>query len=151
MIRRPPRSTLFPYTTLFRSKKILISIYKKLRKYLAEEPINRSTVIRDIINKNDFNVYLEVGIKDGDNLFYIEDKCPNLNHLWAIDPYKESAYKEEGYKHYEIDKWKQDLQEERFYTVSKKCRELGITLIRNFSIPESKKFNDNTLDRKSVV
>src|SRR2546428_11579283 len=26
MIRRPPRSTLFPYTTLFRSRKIMISV-----------------------------------------------------------------------------------------------------------------------------
>src|SRR5258705_10140685 len=33
MIRRPPRSTLFPYTTLFRSKKILDggAFAKKLR------------------------------------------------------------------------------------------------------------------------
>src|SRR5256886_17089821 len=27
MIRRPPRSTLFPYTTLFRSLKILVATY----------------------------------------------------------------------------------------------------------------------------
>src|SRR5436309_10742358 len=27
MIRRPPRSTLFPYTTLFRSKRMLIEDY----------------------------------------------------------------------------------------------------------------------------
>src|SRR5258708_33550346 len=37
MIRRPPRSTLFPYTTLFRSNKLLIDIrvpwQSKLRKY----------------------------------------------------------------------------------------------------------------------
>src|SRR5437667_3378767 len=26
MIRRPPRSTLFPYTTLFRSKKAIVSL-----------------------------------------------------------------------------------------------------------------------------
>src|SRR3712207_4629714 len=26
MIRRPPRSTLFPYTTLFRSKRILLTV-----------------------------------------------------------------------------------------------------------------------------
>src|SRR3712207_8396909 len=26
MIRRPPRSTLFPYTTLFRSKQVLVDI-----------------------------------------------------------------------------------------------------------------------------
>src|SRR5699024_12523761 len=30
MIRRPPRSTLFPYTTLFRSKRILVSLNKFL-------------------------------------------------------------------------------------------------------------------------
>src|SRR3712207_8835431 len=29
MIRRPPRSTLFPYTTLFRSNRIIISVIKK--------------------------------------------------------------------------------------------------------------------------
>src|SRR3712207_9079349 len=32
MIRRPPRSTLFPYTTLFRSK----NSYFKLKLYVAE-------------------------------------------------------------------------------------------------------------------
>src|SRR3712207_8001945 len=30
MIRRPPRSTLFPYTTLFRSKRILNNLIKWL-------------------------------------------------------------------------------------------------------------------------
>src|SRR3712207_7946831 len=28
MIRRPPRSTLFPYTTLFRSRKVLTKMHK---------------------------------------------------------------------------------------------------------------------------
>src|SRR5258708_29515726 len=37
MIRRPPRSTLFPYTTLFRSKKSI----KKLNK-LERNPLNKS-------------------------------------------------------------------------------------------------------------
>src|SRR4051812_49946867 len=36
MIRRPPRSTLFPYTTLFRSKG------KDTRDYLAAAPLFRS-------------------------------------------------------------------------------------------------------------
>src|SRR3712207_8045831 len=31
MIRRPPRSTPFPYTTLFRSKRPLSSIYSELK------------------------------------------------------------------------------------------------------------------------
>src|SRR2546429_2774786 len=38
MIRRPPRSTLFPYTTLFRSA---IPIIKTLREGLAATGVNR--------------------------------------------------------------------------------------------------------------
>src|SRR2546430_4448188 len=36
MIRRPPRSTLFPYTTLFRSFDCLSNIMKQARIYNAE-------------------------------------------------------------------------------------------------------------------
>src|SRR5689334_23913475 len=32
MIRRPPRSTLFPYTTLFRSDLLLLDVWGKLKK-----------------------------------------------------------------------------------------------------------------------
>src|SRR3989441_5798886 len=32
MIRRPPRSTLFPYTTLFRSKRLPVSAYRRQRR-----------------------------------------------------------------------------------------------------------------------
>src|SRR3712207_6883595 len=54
MIRRPPRSTLFPYTTLFRSRKLIVSgrpltatlrlagNAKGLRLTLAEDPELRS-------------------------------------------------------------------------------------------------------------
>src|SRR5438034_3271199 len=31
MIRRPPRSTLFPYTTLFRSKQFLLRVFREVR------------------------------------------------------------------------------------------------------------------------
>src|SRR3712207_8995471 len=36
MIRRPPRSTLFPYTTLFRSHKLSHSEVEKLRRYVEK-------------------------------------------------------------------------------------------------------------------
>src|SRR2546422_2035603 len=39
MIRRPPRSTLFPYTTLFRS-----DVAKDIRKIMAQYPSIRSRV-----------------------------------------------------------------------------------------------------------
>src|SRR3712207_7284198 len=35
MIRRPPRSTLFPYTTLFRSKKVVRQIEKDERVWVV--------------------------------------------------------------------------------------------------------------------
>src|SRR2546422_7899203 len=37
MIRRPPRSTLFPYTTLFRSLRITVSLIQHSGKKRAEE------------------------------------------------------------------------------------------------------------------
>src|SRR2546429_2526651 len=42
MIRRPPRSTLFPYTTLFRSKVVLAQAAAELEKLLSEDPKNQS-------------------------------------------------------------------------------------------------------------
>src|SRR3989442_11269186 len=38
MIRRPPRSTLFPYTTLFRSHyQMLVKTYDKLKKVFTDQ------------------------------------------------------------------------------------------------------------------
>src|SRR3712207_7428988 len=43
MIRRPPRSTLFPYTTLFRSKILLLSRVNRQREllevYWVQDPV----------------------------------------------------------------------------------------------------------------
>src|SRR2546422_5420633 len=35
MIRRPPRSTLFPYTTLFRSRRAVIAAWARMERLLA--------------------------------------------------------------------------------------------------------------------
>src|SRR2546422_4619675 len=45
MIRRPPRSTLFPYTTLFRSRSAG-RIEHRLRRVQEAEPIRPAVVIR---------------------------------------------------------------------------------------------------------
>src|SRR5258707_10443413 len=44
MIRRPPRSTLFPYTTLFRS--VMQSVYALTTHCMAESVVSRSLSIR---------------------------------------------------------------------------------------------------------
>src|SRR2546430_8044492 len=41
MIRRPPRSTLFPYTTLFRSRSRRIPTLSKLRQHRPQEGFSR--------------------------------------------------------------------------------------------------------------
>src|SRR5258708_27229870 len=47
MIRRPPRSTLFPYTTLFRSEALLTEAVEQL---IAGEVEVGKAVLRDYIN-----------------------------------------------------------------------------------------------------
>src|SRR5205814_9617489 len=39
MIRRPPRSTLFPYTTLFRSKQVRVLVARDVRRNVAEQHV----------------------------------------------------------------------------------------------------------------
>src|SRR3712207_8808172 len=39
MIRRPPRSTLFPYTTLFRSLRCVAEVYQRLKTLLSEKKL----------------------------------------------------------------------------------------------------------------
>src|SRR2546430_9655262 len=48
MIRRPPRSTLFPYTTLFRSDRSLPSLYRLLHLGLqgGGDPVGRLLQVR---------------------------------------------------------------------------------------------------------
>src|SRR3712207_8066920 len=52
MIRRPPRSTLFPYTTLFRSNgKVLLDLLSKEEKSLTKEEViaqsSKGTIMDD--------------------------------------------------------------------------------------------------------
>src|SRR3712207_5107214 len=44
MIRRPPRSTLFPYTTLFRSSDDQVHVGKQMHEQKGEGRVNRSGV-----------------------------------------------------------------------------------------------------------
>ena len=68
MIRRPPRSTLFPYTTLFRSKVINVDYNKKYIEFGKNQvyKINNITInedeflvqdIEEYYNKNDYDKF----------------------------------------------------------------------------------------------
>ena len=70
MIRRPPRSTLFPYTTLFRSSNLH---YLDLRN-------NRLTSIPEsIVNLSNLTLDYNWGITLGNNSFYCEGDEQNIS------------------------------------------------------------------------
>src|SRR5688572_32399847 len=61
MTRRPPRSTLFPYTTLFRSKKVLVTggagaIGSNLCRRLAELEPAMVMILDDLSSGYEWNV-----------------------------------------------------------------------------------------------
>src|SRR3712207_8352892 len=45
MIRRPPRSTLFPYTTLFRSQPLDVALERRARRILEQVPVQALVVV----------------------------------------------------------------------------------------------------------
>src|SRR2546430_11800221 len=50
MIRRPPRSTLFPYTTLFRSMRLLEQHPERVG-YLLKERVSDVAVLADVLRR----------------------------------------------------------------------------------------------------
>src|SRR2546422_6971971 len=56
MIRRPPRSTLFPYTTLFRSLGVLLQLLFRQIRREAERPAARND--RDLVQR--------IGVRNGE-------------------------------------------------------------------------------------
>src|SRR3712207_7154773 len=73
MIRRPPRSTLFPYTTLFRSKALL----EKRSLVLSEDMAQKHFGTMDAVGKS-------LLVKEGDKFEpYLDRKSTRLNSSHA--------------------------------------------------------------------
>ena len=68
MIRRPPRSTLFPYTTLFRSKYFKLVNNRQNRYYYLGNEI-------EIISLDDVNLSVSEQILKGNKLFLYTQKA----------------------------------------------------------------------------
>src|SRR2546430_12446714 len=52
MIRRPPRSTLFPYTTLFRSPKGWVTVMQMMANHGVSIPPDQLTTVTEYLAKN---------------------------------------------------------------------------------------------------
>src|SRR3712207_8810442 len=83
MIRRPPRSTLFPYTTLFRSRKLdysqVLAAENKGLILLTDEEENPKKIAKELYE----NGFRGIDIIVGENLSYKDRKSTRLNSSHA--------------------------------------------------------------------
>src|SRR3712207_7918439 len=90
MIRRPPRSTLFPYTTLFRSVLDRMLEYGYITKEEHEEAVKADLVLSRgrVEHENDNEYFLnavrrELAEEYGDEMVYEDRKSTRLNSSHA--------------------------------------------------------------------
>src|SRR3712207_7834093 len=79
MIRRPPRSTLFPYTTLFRSSGV--AIYAALEQELPEVIANHGVVLPS--EPSALYRSLEIGEEPAEAMAFVDRKSTRLNSSHA--------------------------------------------------------------------
>src|SRR5258708_10530186 len=82
MIRRPPRSTLFPYTTLFRSEQAQKVMRRRSQ---LEGAINKANYLQTSLG--DIEVMLEFAHKDESMVAELDRKSTRLNSSHQIISY----------------------------------------------------------------
>src|SRR3712207_7851634 len=87
MIRRPPRSTLFPYTTLFRSRKQVFDVPGSIERFTVENYEDAYAGLTTLARATTFSdnaVYAQVGIKVGTrDIARLDRKSTRLNSSHA--------------------------------------------------------------------
>src|SRR3712207_7304979 len=86
MIRRPPRSTLFPYTTLFRSQRIVEARRQtKSRRDMAEEERNRlDRFLKVLANAGSYGIFAELNPQDSEDRKSTRLNSSHANISYAV-------------------------------------------------------------------
>src|SRR3712207_8889888 len=99
MIRRPPRSTLFPYTTLFRSEALFDAINEKIGESITASNANRiieALLESSIISEREYNA-IKVAVNDRTLAEAKDRKSTRLNSSHANISYAVFCLKKKTY------------------------------------------------------
>src|SRR2546427_9318584 len=97
MIRRPPRSTLFPYTTLFRSRRQALAARRDLRRPGAGDRAEA---------RRDGGVAAQAGLHDRDGGAELDRKSTRLNSSHSQISYAVFCLKKKKTKNNKIDMYR---------------------------------------------
>lgn len=103
--------------------------------------IKRWHILSDLVRDNDLEVGVEVGVKEGENLFFIMDHCPDLK-MTGIDAWEQQLSETEG-ENYRT--WNMEVM---YDTVKKKAEKYGdrLEIIKAYSVDAAERFEDGSLD-----
>src|SRR2546427_12360702 len=83
MIRRPPRSTLFPYTTLFRSASQIRDTAIRIYKEAAAIALEKGMIIAD--------TKFEFGLDENGELVLMDEVLtPDSSRYWPVEGYAQA-------------------------------------------------------------
>lgn len=103
--------------------------------------IKRWHVITDLVSKYGWKTGVEVGVKEGENLFFIMDQCPDL-HMTGVDAWEQQLSEEDG-ENYAT--WNMGGMYGKVLTTAQKYGD-RIKIIKSFSVDAAKLFPDKSVD-----
>jgi len=103
--------------------------------------LKRWHIISDLVRDNKWEVGVEVGVKEGENLFFIMDHCPELK-MTGVDAWEKQLSETEGE---DYATWNMDGMYARVHAQSAKYKG-RLKIIRSFSVEAAKLFEDKSLD-----
>jgi len=103
--------------------------------------IKRWHIISDLVEKHNWEVGVEVGVKEGENLFFIMDHCPDLK-MTGVDAWEKQLSEKDG-ENYAT--WGMDDMHQRVLEKSEKYNG-RVKILKSFSTDAANAFDDHSLD-----
>jgi hypothetical protein len=123
----------------------LYKIVTRLYSMTIDIPPGRTSEIIRIVEENDYNSFLEVGVWQGDNLISIAKKFPNVK-CYGIDPYSGNSF-DNYYKGEIMALVDANYYDSLYQEINNKTTKLrNVEIIRASSTEAALNFDDESLD-----